>query len=68
MLVPVWKFYGENWVKYTQEYLDHPDAPSEERQCINEDGEMYRSNTAEGHPYLILNAIDGTIIDPYKGY
>jgi hypothetical protein len=66
MLIPVWKFYGENWVKYNREYLDHPDAPSEERQCINEDGEIYRSNTAEGHPYLILNAIDGTIIDPYK--
>ena len=68
MLIPVWKFYGENWVKYTQEYLDHPDAPIEDKQCINKDGELYRSNTAEGHPYLVLNAIDGTVIDSSLGY
>ena len=68
MLIPVWKFYGENWVKYTQEYLEHPDAPSEDKQCMNEDGELYRSNIAEGQPYLVLNAINGTVIDPYSGY
>ena len=68
MLIPVWKFYGENWVRYTQEYLDHPDAPSEDKRCINKDGELYRSNTAEGHPYLVLNAIDGTLIDSSLGY
>lgn len=36
--------------------------------CTLDDGSIETNTYGEGYPMLIINAVDGSIIDPYKGY
>ncbi|NLB62055.1 MAG: hypothetical protein GX802_06550 [Clostridiales bacterium] len=59
LLLPVWFFYGTQ-----HDYYYAQEAGSWK---LNENNERV-IDTPIGHAFLIINAIDGSIIDPFSGY
>ena len=55
MLVPVWNFWGVRHKTETHKTTG-------EQRTVGSDEERSRQ------PFLSINAIDGSIIDPWKGY
>lgn len=60
LLIPVWMFYGVQHDYYTG-------GSEGSTWKLNKEGERV-IDTPIGHAFMIINAIDGSIIDPYMGY
>jgi len=58
MLVPAWTFFGKSILKYAE--------PQPGGYTLNENNEYI--SEVPGYSYLIINAIDGSIINPVLGY
>ncbi|HML69190.1 MAG TPA: DUF6034 family protein [Clostridia bacterium] len=58
MMVPTWTFFGKTILKYAE--------PQPGGYPLDADDEY--TNEVPGYSYLIINAIDGSIIDPVLGY
>ncbi len=58
MMVPTWTFFGKTILKYTEQQLGgYP---------LDENNEY--TSEIPGYSYLIINAIDGSIVNPVLGY
>ena len=60
LLIPVWLFYGVQ-----HDFYSGGNEGSTWK--LDKNGEK-TADTPVGHTFLIINAIDGTVIDPYLGY
>ena len=58
MMVPTWTFFGKTILKYSE--------PQPGGYPLNENNEY--TSEVPGYSYLIINAIDGSIINPALGY
>lgn len=58
MMVPTWTFFGKTILKYTE--------PQPGGYPLNENNEY--TSEVPGYSYMIINAIDGSIINPVLGY
>jgi len=58
MMVPTWTFFGKTILKYSE--------PQPGGYPLNENNEY--TSEVPGYSYMIINAIDGSIINPVLGY
>lgn len=59
LMIPAWNFYGYEVYTYA--------APTEGGYDLDDENK-YRNDQLEGHSFLTVNAIDGSIINPVLGY
>ncbi len=58
MMIPAWTFFGKTILKYAE--------PQPGGYPLNENNEY--TSEVPGYSYLIINAIDGSIVNPVLGY
>lgn len=58
LMIPTWTFFGKTIQTY--------DGPQPGGYDLNENNEYIEETP--GYSYLVLNAIDGSVINPYLGY
>lgn len=58
LMIPVWTFFGYTHVTYAQPHTAFITGVSSEKETIHH----------PGYVYMMINAIDGSVIDPVRGY
>jgi hypothetical protein len=58
LMIPVWTFFGYIHVTYAQPHTAFITGVSSEKETIHH----------PGYVYMMINAIDGSVIDPVRGY